>query len=249
MRLKDKVAVVTGAGSGIGRGIALDFANEGAKVVVSDVDEEGGAETVKQIIESTGKASFFKCDVSKSEQVGNLIKATLDEFGSIDILVNNAGIVKQGPTHEQSEDDFSKVIDVNLKGLFLTSKMAIPEMIKSGGGKIVNIASIAGLVGFESTAAYCASKGGIIAMSKSMAVEYGKDKININVIAPGVIKTNMTKNMLEDEQTKKGFTAATPYPRLGKPSDIAKATTYLASEESDFVTGEVVVVDGGWIAK
>ncbi len=246
MRLKDKVAIITGAGSGIGRGIALAFAKEGAKVVVADWSEQGGKETVKQI----GKeAVFVKTDVSKAEDIDKMAKTCLDKFVRIDILVNNAGIVKFGPLHETSEQDWDAVLNINLKSVFLGSKKVIPQMLKQGQGKIINTASIAGLVGFESTGPYCASKGGIIALTREMALEYAKNKINVNCIAPGVIKTAMTKDILDDSAQKQGLESQTPYPRLGEPEDIASAAVYLASGESDFVTGHVLVVDGGWTAK
>ncbi len=249
MRLQNKVAIITGAGSGIGRAIALAFADQGAKTVIADLSEQGGKQTVDQITKNNGEAVFVKTDVSKSADIKNMLKTCLDKFGKIDILVNNAGIVKFSKLHEVSEQDWDAVLDVNLKGIFLSSKAVIPEMLKQGKGKIVNIASIAGLVGFEEVGPYCASKGGMIALSREMALEYAPKKININCIAPGIIKTAMTKDMLDDPETKKGLEAATLYPRLGEPEDIAQAAVYLASEESDFVNGEVLVVDGGWTAK
>jgi NAD(P)-dependent dehydrogenase (short-subunit alcohol dehydrogenase family) len=249
MKLNDKVSIVTGSGSGIGRSIALKFASAGAKVVVSDINEDGGTETLDKIIKSGGQASFFKSDISKADQVENLVKATVDEYGGVDILVNNAGIVDETPTLEVSEEIFEKVINVNLKGSFLTAKKVLPHMLKKGKGKIVNIASIAGLVGFEGLAPYCASKGGIIAMSKALASEYASKGININIIAPGIIKTDMTKEMLNNEEVKKGMEASTPYIRLGEPEDIANGALYLASDQSDFVNGEVLAIDGGWTSK
>lgn len=249
MRLKNKIAIITGAGSGIGRAIALAFSKEGAKTVIADWSEEGGKETAQQIKKQDGEAVFVKTDVSNSGDIDKMVKTCLDNFGQIDILVNNAGIVKFGSLHEMSEEDWDQVLDVDLKSVFLGSKKVIPEMIKQGKGKIINITSIAGMVGFDKTSAYCAAKGGMIALTKEMTLEYASKKINVNCIAPGVIKTAMTKDMLADPATKQLLETSTLYPRLGEPEDIAQAAVYLASNESDFVNGEVLVVDGGWIAK
>lgn len=249
MRLQNKIAIITGAGSGIGQGIALAFVKEGAKVVVADWSEEGGKETVEQIKKENGEAIFIKTDVSKTADIEQMVKTCLDKFGRVDILVNNAGIYRTYNLHEMSEEDWDKTINVNLKSVFLGSKRVIPEMLKQGKGKIVNTASIAGLVGFAQSGAYCASKGGVIALTKEMALEYAPKKINVNCICPGVIKTAMTKDMIADPATKQFLESSTPYPRLGEPEDIAMAAVYLASDESDFVNGHALVVDGGWIAK
>ncbi|MDO8592785.1 MAG: glucose 1-dehydrogenase [bacterium] len=249
MRLKNKVAIITGAGSGIGRGAALAFAREGAKVLVADWSEAGGQETVKLIKKQKGSAMFVKVDVSKAADAESMVKQCLTAYKRVDILFNNAGIVKMGTLHETAEADWDQVINVNLKGVFLCSKAVLPQMLKQGKGKIVNTASIAGLVGFDQIGPYCASKGGIIALTREMAVEYASKKINVNCIAPGIIKTAMTKDMLNDPAVTAGFAASTPYPRLGEPEDIALAAVYLASNESDFVTGIVLAVDGGWVAK
>ncbi len=249
MRLQNKTVIVTGAGSGIGQAVALTFAKEGAKVVVADWAEKGGQETVEMVKQKGGQAVFVKTDVSQASDIEKMVGVCLENFGQVDILVNNAGILKMGALHQASEEDWDAVLSVNLKSIFLASKKVIPEMLKLGKGKIVNVASIAGLVGFEGIGAYCASKGGIIALTREMALEYAKNKINVNCIAPGVIKTAMTKDMLADQATKTNFETQTPYPRLGEPEDIAMAALYLASDESDFVTGEVLVVDGGFTAK
>jgi len=249
MRLKNKVAIVTGAGSGIGRSIALTFAREGAKVVVADLNEKGGSETADLVKKEKGEAIFVKVDVSQAKNIEQMVEDCLKEFGRVDILVNNAGIVKTSPLHETTEEDWDKILGVNLKSVFLSSKKVLPIMLSQGKGKIINVASIAGLVGFSNLGAYCASKGGIIALTREMALEYAPQKINVNCIAPGVIKTAMTKEMLADETTRKSLESSTPYPRLGEPEDIAQAAVYLASDESDFVNGEILVVDGGWIAK
>ena len=249
MRLKNKVAIVTGAGSGIGRSIALTFAREGAKVVVADLNEKGGLETVDLVKKEKEEAIFVKVDVSQAENIDQMVEVCLKEFGQVDILVNNAGIVKMSPLHETTEEDWDKILGVNLKSVFLSSKKVLPIMLSQGKGKIINVASIAGLVGFSNLGAYCASKGGIIALTREMALEYAPKKINVNCIAPGVIKTAMTKEMLADEPTRKSLESSTPYPRLGEPEDIAQAAVYLASDESDFVNGEILVVDGGRMAK
>ena len=177
MRLKNKIAIITGAGSGIGKTIALVFSKEGAKIVVADWLEKGGEETAKQIKKQKGEAIFIKTDVSKANDINQMVKGCLDRFGQIDILVNNAGIAKFAALHEMNEDDWNQVLNVDLKSVFLGSKRVIPEMIKRGKGKIINITSIAGLVGFDKMSAYCAAKGGIIALTKEMTLEYAPKKL------------------------------------------------------------------------
>lgn len=249
MRLENKVAIVTGAGSGIGKASAMLFAKEGAKVVVADWVEEGGNQTVSEIKAADGEAVFIKTDVSQATEIDAMVSKCVETYGKLNILFNNAGVVSMGKIEATTEEDWQKVIDVDLKGVFLGCKRAIPEMEKQGRGKIISTASIAGIVGFDGIAAYCAAKGGVVNITRELALECAPKKINVNTIAPGVIETAMTKDILADPKQREGMQAGTPYPRLGKPEDIAYAALYLASDESDFVTGHTLVVDGGWIAR
>lgn len=248
-RLQNKVAIVTGAGSGIGRAMAEVFAKEGAKVIVADYKAEGGQETVKNIVAAGGQAEFVQADVSKSDEVEAMVKTAVEKFGGLDILVNNAGVALMADLASTTDEIWQKTIDVDLKGVFLGIKAAVPEMEKRGKGKIINTASIAGLVGFQGITAYCAAKGGVVNMTRELALDLASKKINVNAIAPGIIKTNMTTDILKDPKMAEGMLAQTPIGRLGEPEDIAYAALYLASNESDFVTGHTLVVDGGWIAK
>lgn len=249
MRLKEKVAIITGGGTGIGRGIALMFVREGAKVVVAGRRPEPLEEVTQQIRTQGGKALAVQTDVSIYEEVVKMVEGTIKTFGRLDILVNNAGVYLPHDALSASEEEWNKLMSVDLKGVWLCSKAAIPQMVKQGGGKIINISSIAGLIGFEQSAAYCAAKGGVINLTRAMALDYASKGINVNVIAPGVIKTEMTKPFLADPKMREDLLGKTPVGRIGTPDDIAWAAVYLASEESDFVTGQTIVVDGGWTIK
>lgn len=249
MRLKNKVAIITGGGTGIGRGIAQMFAKEGAYVVVCGRRKEPLEETVKFIEDNGGEAIYCETDVTSAEQIKEMVETTLMKWGQVDILVNNAGVYISDDITETSEEEWEKVMSVDAKGVFLASKEVLPHMIKQNKGKIINIASIAGLFGFEKSAAYCAAKGAVINLTREMALDYAPVGIHVNAIAPGVIESDMTSPMLSDENTKKGFLGKIPADRIGTPDDIAYAAVYLASDESSYVIGQTIVVDGGWTIK
>jgi len=247
MDLKNKVAIVTGSRRGIGKAIALALAKAGANVVVSDINLDDCNKVVEAIKAINGNALAVKADVSNPEDVSQMINLTTEKFGKVNILVNNAGIYMQKSLTDVTEQDFDRILDINLKGVFLCSKAAVPEMIKQGKGKIINITSIAGQVGFANSSAYCASKGAVINITRELALELAQYKINVNAIGPGVIETSMTKNLLEDKATKETLLANIPLNRIGKPEDIANAVLFLASDSSDYITGITLFVDGGWL--
>ena len=246
MELQNKVAIVTGAKQGIGRGIALAFAKEGCNVVISDLDQASCEVVAKEVAALGVKAVAIACDVSKKDAVDSLISQTVKEFGKLDVLVNNAGIYPFKPFMDMQEADWDKVIAVNLKSVFLTSQAAAKVMTE--GGKIVDISSIASLVGFEGLVHYCASKGGMNGMIRALAIELAHKKINVNAVAPGAIETPGASGGMTDDM-KKGTIATIPWNRMGTPDDIAQATVFLASDRSDYITGQVIVVDGGWTLK
>ena len=247
----NKVAFVTGASTGIGRATALAFAKGGARVMVADINADAGAKTAYLIKEAGGTAEFIKCDVAKSNEVANAIEKTISLYNSLDYAFNNAGIEgKTAFTADCSEENWDQVINTNLKGIWLCMKYQIPQMLKQGSGSIVNCSSIAGLVGFQGSPAYVASKHGIVGLTKTAALEYAKSKIRINAICPGVIHTPMIDRFIHgDPQIQKQFEQSEPVGRLGKPEEIAAAALWLNSEQSSFITGHALVVDGGWIAQ
>lgn len=249
-RLDSKVVIVTGAASGIGLGIAQLFVSEGASVVFSDIDKKGkyAADAAATPSKNSGKDNtlFIECDISNRESVSKLVERTVEAFDKIDILINNAGILCQKPLSQTSDEEWDSVINVNLKGPFLLIREVLPIFEKQGKGKIVNIASIAGIIAYENLSAYSASKGGIIAMTRALALEFASKKVNVNCICPGAIKTGMTKVIEENETLLNQIQMSIPAGRMGDPLDIANAALYLASDESDYVTGASMVVDGGW---
>jgi len=245
MRLKDKIAIVTGAARGIGKEIALSLANEGANVVICDVNEEALNEA-KADIEATGRECLtFIVDVGSSAAVEDMVNKTLDKFQRIDILVNNAGITRDGLLMRMKEEDWDAVLTVNLKGAFIFTKAISRFMIKQRYGRIVNIASIIGIMGNAGQANYAASKAGIIGLTKSTAKELAQRGVNVNAIAPGFIKTPMT-DKLTDEQ-KDVMLKVIPLSRFGEPKDVAELVVFLTSESSSYITGEVIKVDGGMV--
>ena len=253
-RLAGRTAVVTGASSGIGNAIAATFGREGANVVVADVRREPKLDSETSVFEQLAAvdadSTFVETDVASEEATRAVVDRAVDEYGSLDVLVNNAGIYHQFQTHETPTDVWDDILDVNLKGTFLASKAALPELRESENGKIINLASIYGLVGGENSAAYCASKGGVANLTRQMALDYADDEINVNALAPGIIKTAQNAEWREtDEELLADWHGATPWPRFGDPEDVADAALFLASDESDFVTGHVLSVDGGWTAR
>lgn len=247
--LNDKVAIITGSGSGIGRATAILYAREGAKVVVSDINEEHGIAVVSEINKAGGQAFFIKADTSKAEDNQNLVEQTLVKYGALHIAVNNAGI--GGPLSTVADypiDGWQKVIDTNLSGVFYGLKYQIPAMLKSGGGSIVNIASILGAAGTKFSPAYVAAKHGVVGLTKAAALEYADQKIRVNSVGPGYIKTPMVTNAL-DEATLNVLKEMHPIGRLGESEEIAELILWLGSYKSSFVTGSYYPIDGGYLAQ
>jgi NAD(P)-dependent dehydrogenase (short-subunit alcohol dehydrogenase family) len=248
MRISDKVAIITGAASGIGRTTAILFAKEGGKVVVADKNEVGGNETVDLIRSDGGQAIFDYVNVTSATDIQGMVKTTINTYGKLNILVNNAGIATRLPVVDLSEEDWDRNIDVNLKSIYLSSKYAIPRMIENGGGSIVNIASIYGIVGGRIRAAYAASKGGVVNLTRSMALDYALHKIRVNCVCPGFVNTPLLKNILKNKEEYQALADLHPMGRLGDMLEIALGVLYLASDESSFVTGIALPIDGGYTA-
>lgn len=249
--MNEKVALVTGSGSGIGRAVALEFASRGASVMVADFNEEGAAQSVEQITAAGGRAASVKVDVSNAESVQAMVERTVSEFGRIDYLVNNAGISAAGPNvplHEVELSAFERVLNVNVTGTFLGMKYALPELLKRGGGAIVNLSSTMGERASAGDPAYPTSKHAVRGLTQSAALTYAAQGVRVNSIGPGVVKTGMTEAVFADEQTTAWLRSITPMQRFAEPSEIAKLIVFLCSDDASFITGAYVPVDGGWLA-
>lgn len=252
-KLEGKVAVVTGSAMGIGRATAVLLAKEGARVVVADVDEEPAKETVELVAESGGEARFIKTDVSRPEDVKAAIDAAVDGYGRLDVLHNNVGIAMGASVVDTTEELWSRVLDVNLGGVYRGCKYAIPPMIRNGGGSIVNSSSVQALRGLKGWAAYAATKGGIISLTQQVALEYAPYGIRVNCVAPGTILTPMNSRVFEEaedpEALKETWNRMHPLGRFGQPEEVAEAVLFLAADSSSFITGQTLVVDGGITVK
>ncbi len=248
--LTGKVAIITGSGSGIGRSIALGISQAGATVVVTELPgkEEAAFETAEAVRKGGREAITVELDVRKIKSVEQMVERAVESFGRIDILVNNAGVIIRKKAIETSEEEWDRVMDVNLKGVFFTSQSVAREMIKKRSGKIINISSINGVIGSDERASYTASKAGVINLTRTLAAEWAEYGINVNAIGPTYLLTPLTKSLFENEDFKEKYFERQPIQRIGRPEDILGAVIYLASSASDLVTGHTLMVDGGWTA-
>jgi len=246
MRLADKVAVITGAGSGIGRATALLFAEEGARVVVVDINEDAGQQTVAAIRGQGGEALFLQADVSKAADAEEMVSQAVSTFGRLDVLVNNAGILRMGSVTDTSDDDWRAVLGVNLDGVFFCSRAVVPQMRRQGGGCIVNIASGAGLAGVPRQAAYGVSKGGVVLLTKQMALDCEQDNIRVNAVCPGAVDTPLMQIIFDEEKdpaaARQEYEASLPLGRMLDPREVAYQVLFLASHKSYFMTGQCLIV-------
>jgi len=249
--VESKVVLVTGGGSGIGRATALKLAQEGAKVIIADYSQEGGERTVKMIKDSGGTANFILTDVSVPSQVEAMVARTVEAYGRLDCAFNNAGIEgRVGTTVECSEENFDRTIAINLRGVWLCMKYEIPQMLKQGGGSIVNTASALGLVGIAGMPAYNASKHGVVGLTRTAALEYAAKNIRINCVCPGVIRTPMVERVVDTGGfSEQDFISSEPVGRMGKLEEIAHGVVWLLYDAASFVTGHPMAIDGGWVAR
>ena len=250
-RLAGKVALITGGGTGIGRATALAFAREGAKVAVVGRRLEKLLEVVKEMKETGGDAIAVSCDVSRAADVQNAVRKTAETFGKLNVLVNNAGVLSVSTIEEIPEGEWDRLIDANLKGPFLMCRAALPEFRKAGGGVIVNVGSVLGLVAMKKRAAYCASKGGVTLLTKAIAIDHGHENIRANCICPSIVETELVSQLFDTpdgDRAKRERLATIPLGRMGRPADIAELAVYLASDESSWLTGAAIPLDGGLTA-
>jgi len=250
--LKDKVVIVTGGASGIGRATALLFSREGATVAIVDIDEPKGQAVVQSIVDSGGKAVFLRCDVTKTVECRSAVNRVLKEYGKISVLFNNVGIIRRASVVDTTEEEWDRVMDTNVKSVFIFSKYVIPVMTEAGGGVIINTASGWGIMGGQKAASYCASKGAVVLLTKAMALDHGPQNIRVNCICPGDTETPLLisearqlgiprEEFLEEAKQR-------PLQRIGRPEEIANAVLFLASDAASYVTGTALVVDGGGLA-
>ena len=254
MKLKDKVAVITGGAMGIGEATARLFAVEGATVVIGDIVDEAAQEVVDDLTALGGQAAYYHVDVRQPAQVQALIEGTVKSFGGLDILINNAGVALAKSTTETTLEEWERVIGINLTGVWLCARVAIPMMIQRGGGVIVNVASNAGLVGFPNLAAYCASKGGVVQLTKAMALDCAPHHIRVNALCPGHTRTPMGDGFVSAQADPQGFVeefinVQHPIGRMAEAGEVARSILFLASDDSSFITGSIVAADGGYTAR
>lgn len=248
--VEGKIALITGAGAGIGRATALKFAEEGAKVVLSDVNVKGGEETADQIKKAGGEGIFVKADISQSKEVKALVGKTVETYGRLDCACNIAGILgSTAPLVEQTEADFDRVVAVNQRGTFLCLQAEIEQMLKNGGGAIANVASVAGLVGNAGISPYVASKHAVNGLTKTAALEYAQQGIRVNAVCPGGVETDMIQSFLSEEFTEEMLNGMHPIGRIGQPKEIAELMVWLCSDRASFMTGSIVPIDGGFVAQ
>ena len=251
MRLRDKVAIITGGGAGIGQAIAQRYAREGARVTLAEINPATGKATEQAITRAGTEALFVETDVAEENQVKVMVEITLARFGRIDVLVNNAALLvsqKEGRAHELTNDVWDRTINVNLRGYWLCSKYVIPSMLKQGGGSIIFIASPTGMLGFTRLTAYSTSKGGTFGLMRAMAADYAPDHIRVNAIVPGTMDTPMNAEELSDPEMRKKYSAMAPAGRLGIGDDVSGMAVFLASDDSDYCVGGIYMVDGGLTA-